>query len=128
MKNIIDELMWLIKTKFAKMVSFLALAGAAIIFSGGCKLLAGQDLDILNCDDASFINYVMSNTPYQEMFDVLSDENLMNMVKEKLKDEKIMNLVNEYLKNSGSGKILPKDINFNGDQDLSLIINILGKK
>lgn len=94
--------MWSIKTKFAKMVSFLALAGAAIIFSGGCKLLADQDLDILNCDDASFINYAMSNTPYQEMLDTLSDENLMNMVKEKLKDEKIMNPLKEHQKNGYS--------------------------
>ena len=116
------------KTRFAKMVSSLIFFSTKIILFPDCKLLACQNLDILKRDDASFNNYVMSNTPYQEMFDVLSDENLMNMVKEKLKDEKIMNLVNEYLKNSGSGKILPKDINFNGDQDLSLIINILGKK
>lgn len=98
------------------------------MFSDVCKLLAAQDLDILNFDDASFNNYVMSNTPYQEMFDTLSDENLMNMVKEKLKDGKIMNLVNEYLKNGGSGKVLPKNINFDGDQDLNKIISMLGKK
>ena len=62
------------------------------------------------------------------MFDTLSDENLMNIVKEKLKDEKIMNLVEEYLKNCDSDKILSKGINFNEDKDLNQIISMLEKK
>ena len=110
------------------MVSSLIFFSAIIILFPDCKLLACQNLDILKRDGASFNNYVMSNTPYQEMFDTLSNKNFIKMVKEKLKDEKIMNLVEEYLKNCDSDKILSKGINFNEDKDLNQIISMLEKK
>ena len=73
------------------MISFLVLACVAIMFFHGRKLLAGQDLDILNCDNASFnsfISYIISSTRYQEAIDnIFTDENIINMLKEKVIDK-----------------------------------------
>lgn len=91
MANVVNRLTRSSKTKFAKMISFLVLAGAAIIFSGGYNLLAAQDLDILNCYDASFnscISCIISSTRYQEAIDsIFTDENVIKRILEAAVDD-----------------------------------------
>ena len=73
------------------MVPFPVLAGAAIIFSGGYNLLAAQDLDILNCYDASFnscISCIISSTRYQEAIDeIFADETVKKRILEAAVDD-----------------------------------------
>ena len=88
------------KTKFAKMISFLVLACVAIMFFHGCKLLAGQDLDILNCDNASFnsfISYIISSTRYQEAIDnIFTDEPVGKLKRKVTTRERSREPSNEY--------------------------------